>query len=131
MIFMWIFIAAVVAMGAHIRLAPSDPGYWHRLAEPVEEKSFDAGVIRVVPAVEGSLAKLDIAARNWPRTQVLAGSVEEGMITYVTRTAVWGFPDYTTVRQKGGQLEIYARLRFGRKDFGVNRTRVEAWLKAL
>ncbi|UYV38892.1 DUF1499 domain-containing protein [Rhodobacteraceae bacterium D3-12] len=131
MIFTWIFIAALVALVAYIRFAPSDPGYWHVMPEEVVHKAFDAGVIRVVETGSDGLARLDPVARGWPRTRVLAGSVEEGMITYVTRTALWGFPDYTTVRQAGGQMQIYARLRFGRKDFGVNRARVEAWLEAL
>ncbi|MGB0506090.1 MAG: DUF1499 domain-containing protein [Pikeienuella sp.] len=31
----------------------------------------------------------------------------------------------------GSQLIIYARARYGRKDFGVNRARVLNWLKRL
>jgi uncharacterized protein (DUF1499 family) len=77
------------------------------------------------------LARLDVVARDTTRTLVLAGSVEEGMITYVTRSAVIGFPDYTTVQQDGDQLKVYARLRFGRSDFGVNHARVNRWLDAL
>ena len=44
-----------------------------------------------------ALAAIDAAARATPRTRVLAGSVEAGMITYVTRSRLWAFPDYTTV----------------------------------
>ena len=62
---------------------------------------------------------------------MLAGSVEQGMITYVTRSIVVGFPDYTTVLQNGDQLVIYARLRFGRSDFGVNHARIKRWIDAL
>ena len=75
--------------------------------------------------------RLDALVRDTPRTQVLAGSLAQGMLTYVTRSAFFGFPDYTTVRQRGAHLEIYARLRFGRSDLGVNRARVEQWLSAL
>ncbi|MFC3118172.1 DUF1499 domain-containing protein [Jhaorihella thermophila] len=53
------------------------------------------------------------------------------MITYISRTPTIGFPDYTTVWQDGDRLVVWGRLRFGRSDFGVNRARVEAWLKAL
>jgi uncharacterized protein (DUF1499 family) len=28
-------------------------------------------------------------------------------------------------------LELYARLRFGRSDVGVNKTRVDGWLQML
>ena len=53
------------------------------------------------------------------------------MLTYITRSAAIGFPDYTTARQDGDQLVIWARQRFGRSDFGVNRRRVDGWLDAL
>jgi uncharacterized protein (DUF1499 family) len=92
---------------------------------------MQGGVIRVVEAGPDGLAKLDELAQATPRTTVLAGSVEDGMITYVTRTQVIGFPDYTTVQQDGDVLRIHARLRFGRSDFGVNRDRVDGWLAAL
>lgn len=131
MIFMWIFIAALLALIAYVRFAPSDPADWHVMPEAVAERDLAGGVMRVVEVGDGGLGRLDAVARNWPRTRVLAGSVEAGMVTYVTRSALWGFPDYTTVRQAGDRLEIYARLRFGRSDFGVNRARVEAWLEAL
>ncbi len=49
----------------------------------------------------------------------------------VTRSAVWGFPDYTTVEQRDGKLMIYARSRFGSSDLGVNGKRVAGWLDAL
>ena len=62
---------------------------------------------------------------------VLAGSVEEGMVTYITRSAVFGFPDYTTVRQRGDELEIYGRLRMGYSDLGVNGKRIDRWLALL
>lgn len=131
MIFGWILLVGVVAFGAWVRLAPSDPARWNRMPETVADKDFEAGAMRVVEAGPDGLARLDRIARGWPRTRVLAGSVDAGMITYVTRTAVWGFPDYTTVRQVGGRLELYARLRFGRGDMGVNRARLEAWLAEL
>ena len=71
------------------------------------------------------------ATACWPRTSVLAGSVDTGRITYVTRTQWMGFPDYTTVEQQGETLKLYARLRFGRSDFGVNAVRVNALVRGL
>ncbi|MDA7964983.1 DUF1499 domain-containing protein [Ruegeria sp.] len=127
----WLVITAVVLLGAYIRLAPSDPARWH--VPPVAEADRDlpGGVLRVIDSGPDGLARLDAIARTWPRTQVLAGSVGEGMVTYITRTAAIGFPDYTTVQQDGDTLRIHARLRFGRKDFGVNKARVEGWLNAI
>ena len=72
--------------------------------------------------------------RALPRTKVLAGSVAEGKITYVTRTRIAGFPDLTTVTLTQlpatgkSTLQIYARLRFGKADLGVNKARVRDWV---
>ncbi len=127
---LWLLIAVGLAMGAYIRLAPSDPVRWHVAPEDAE-RDLKGGVVRVVETGPDGLARLDKIARATPRTSVLAGSLEEGMITYITRTKVFGFPDYTTVQLDGDTLRIYARLRFGRKDFGVNRDRVTQWLALL
>ncbi len=126
--FLW-FLLVVLGLGAaYVRLAPSDPARWHVVREITADRDLEGGVLRRVETGADGLARLDKVARAWPRTRILAGSVDEGMITYVTRSAVLGFPDYTTVRQVDGWLEVNARLRFGRSDFGVNRARIEAWL---
>ena len=125
-------VLCLVAGGlAYVRLAPSDVGRWHKMPDSVVPGDFAGGVLRIVDAGPEGLVRLDALVRDTPRTQVLAGSLAQGMLTYVTRSAFFGFPDYTTVRQRGAHLEIYARLRFGRSDLGVNRARVEQWLSAL
>ncbi|MEM9843514.1 MAG: DUF1499 domain-containing protein, partial [Pseudomonadota bacterium] len=88
-------------------------------------------VLRRIEATPETLAALDEIARATPRTTILAGSVEDGIVTYVTRSALMGFPDYTTVSLSDGALTLYARLRFGQSDLGVNAARLEAWLRAL
>ena len=98
------------------------------MPDTVSDRDLDGGAMR---KVEGDLAALDSIIRDTPRTQVLAGSVDEGMITYVTRSRVFGFPDYTTVRQEGDMLEVYGRLRFGKSDLGVNAARIDGWLRQL
>jgi len=119
---------AVVALMAFVRLAPSEPMRWHQMPDTITDRDLDGGAMR---RAVGNLAVLDRIIRDTPRTRVLAGSVEQGMVTYVTRSRVFGFPDYTTVRQDGEMLEIYARLRFGRSDLGVNADRVDGWLGRL
>ncbi len=121
-------VGVVVALAAYIRLAPSDPADWHVPPAAEANRDLAGGVLRVVETGPDGLAKLDAIARVSPRTAVLAGSVDDGMITYVTRTKVIGFPDYTTVQQDGDTLRIHGRLRFGRRDFGVNKDRVDDWL---
>jgi hypothetical protein len=128
---LWIILALVIALGAYIRLAPSKAEDWHQPVDATASKDLEGGAIRVVDAGPDALAKLHEVAMETPRTVVLAGSPAEGRVTYVTRTKVIGFPDYTTVEQEGETLKIFARLRFGKKDFGVNKARVDGWLGAL
>jgi hypothetical protein len=143
----WIVLVIVVVVGAFaawVRLAPTDPAAWH-----VEPATAEPGPGRFVVKPEGgdidgpllemppreALAALDAVARATPRTRAIAGSVDEGRITYLTRSALWGFPDFTTVEavpaEGGSRLVIFARLRFGQDDMGVNEARVRGWLAQL
>lgn len=52
---------------------------------------------------------------------------------FVVRSALFGFPDYVSVKfldVKGGKstLAIYSRSVYGRSDLGVNRARTLAWM---
>tara|TARA_R110002074_G_scaffold48047_9_gene123076 strand:- start:1914 stop:2378 length:465 start_codon:yes stop_codon:yes gene_type:complete len=139
----WIVLIIGVALLAYIRLAPSDPAVWHKQAYPSglgEHVSSGGYVWREAIAGDGKdqLRSLDRIVMDTPRTTLLAGSVDEKQITYVTRSAVMGFPDYTTIGVYQGliedsdqrYLEINGRLRFGKSDLGVNAKRVKGWLAA-
>jgi uncharacterized protein (DUF1499 family) len=129
-------VLATLAFGAWVRLAPSDPARWH--SDPAQGTAGDnspvAKAYLPVPPAE-ALAAFDAVALTAPRTTRLAGGVEEGRITYVSRSRLWGFPDYTTVSavpgDGGAWLAIHARARFGRSDLGVNAARVGRWLAAI
>lgn len=123
----WIILALLVALLAYIRLAPHDTARWHLPVQATSDADFDGGAVRVV---KGDLAALDRVIRE-SGAQVLAGSVEEGMITYIVRSRLFGFPDYITVQRKDEGLAIFSRLRFGKSDLGVNRKRIDAWLAKL
>ncbi len=131
MMIFWIVLTGIVVVLGYIRLAPSDPATWHEMPADAAERDFGTGVIRIVQVGPDGLDRLDRIILDTPRTSQLAGSAKLGMVTYVTRSKVFGFPDYTTVRQDGETLTIYGRARFGRADFGVNRARVEGWIDAL
>ncbi|OYW47683.1 MAG: hypothetical protein B7Z31_15380, partial [Rhodobacterales bacterium 12-65-15] len=77
------------------------------------------------------LSRLDAIALASPRTTRLAGSVTEGRITWITRSALWRFPDYTTAEARSDGLFLYARQRFGSDDLGVNAARLRDWLSRL
>jgi Protein of unknown function (DUF1499) len=137
-----IAFAIIAALGllAWIRLAPSDPAYWHvDIADPGFVPPPGWAAWCPLPGsrhfVQGStLASVAAVADAAPRTMRLAGSVEEQRITWITRTRLLGFPDYTTaavVPTSGGpQVCMVARQRFGLRDGGVNARRVQDWLMA-
>ncbi len=128
MLFGWVLLAAIVAGLGFIRLAPSDPLDWNTQPEFTEDKEFRGGVFRVVRSGPDGLERFHQIASSASRTSVLAGGPADGMATYITRTQVLGFPDYTTAAQDGDLLKVYARLRFGRSDLGANRERINTWL---
>lgn len=126
-----LIVLVVVAGAAYVRLAPTNTARWHQMPEAITDQGLSGGAVRVIAADENTLERLDAIIRDTPRTHVLAGKTSEGMITYVTRSAVFGFPDYTTLRRADDQLEIYGRLRFGKSDLGVNAARIDGWLMRL
>jgi hypothetical protein len=138
-------VGVALALAAYIRLAPSDPARWHedpRLVSRPATPNFH--LIRMVggdampqvfqmPAPELA-RRIDEIARADGATR-LAGSPEAGHITYISRTRLMGYPDYTSVLVEpagdGAMVLAFARARFGHSDLGVNRARLERWLGAL
>ncbi|WP_299150108.1 DUF1499 domain-containing protein [uncultured Tateyamaria sp.] len=125
-----IIIFALIVV-PYIRFAPAEEARWHVSIKVNQDRDLTGGAIRVVDAPPSALADVDRAARALPRTQVFAGSVADNHITYVTRSHFFGFPDYTTIQYVDGQLKMFARLRFGRSDLGVNGKRLERLLGAV
>lgn len=126
----------LVLLMAYIRLAPTNTARWHQLPDVTgpgdtsEEGGFLAVRRITAPAAE-VLKAVEQRALATPRTRLLRGSVDEGMMTFQTRSLIMGFPDHTTVAVRGDLLVIYGRLRFGRSDLGVNRARIADWLDTL
>ncbi|MFK7937762.1 MAG: DUF1499 domain-containing protein [Roseovarius sp.] len=126
-----ILAVAAGALAIYARSLTSDPAHWHQMPNKPRDINQAGAALRQITAEDDTLARLDAIIRATPRTVVLAGSVEDGMITYVTRSAAFGFPDYTTVQQDGPQMTIYGRLRIGYADLGVNAKRIDGWLALL
>lgn len=138
-----LLVLIVLGFGLFVRLAPSDPARWHVAPSPASPADCsvvagegDARATCTRPdAPMQLLARLDEIAMATPRTTRLAGSPEEGRITWITRSALWGFPDYTTAEAApdgtGTRLTLHARLRFGSSDMGVNAARLRDWLSRL
>lgn len=123
-------IVAIAVLG-YVRFSFGDPARWHVPIAAMTSQNMVGGAIRVTAVPPDALARVDVAARQMPRTRAIAGSAEAGRITYVTRSKWIGFPDYTTIEYNDGLLKMHARLRFGRSDFGVNRERLERLLVAI
>lgn len=131
-----LLLALVAAAAAWVRLAPSDPARWH--ADPAlgaeGPRSATQRLTLALPPAE-ALATLAAIAESTPRTLRLSGSPQEGRITWVSRSRLWGFPDYTTAAalpaEGGTTVVLHARARFGHSDLGVNRARLAAWAAAL
>ncbi len=135
-------VVVILGLAGYIRLAPSDPARWHAdLGAQGFQPPGNAHVFCVRPdnrfgPIAGDpgalLARLDAIALATPRTERLAGSVEEGRITWVTRSALMGYPDYTTAQVMDGPgLCLMGRQRFGSEDLGVNAARIGAWVQEL
>ncbi len=127
----WIVLGLVVAAVAYVRLAPIDLDRWHVPVTATADKNGTGNAVRIIPAGEGVMARLDNAMMAEPATSRIAGSVAEGHVTYVSRSKWWGFPDFTTIQQVDDEIRMFARLRFGASDFGVNAKRLERLKRAV
>ncbi len=138
-----ILLVIVLGLMAYIRLAPSDPLTWHAdpatVVKPDKPNTWlvrdggDAPSVTLSMTPDQVMAKLDAIAGATARTTLLAG--DRLHKTWVTRSAIMGYPDFTSVRLEpagqGTTVTLFARARFGDSDFGVNRTRAEDWLEQL
>ncbi len=71
-----------------------------------------------------------------PRVELLAAHEDGRQFDYIQRSARFRFPDIITVRfisasPSQSTHAIYSRSIYGRRDFGVNRARIDTWLTIL
>jgi len=132
-----LFVLLLVVGWVYVRFAPADNATWH--VDPVTAKSPGKGGYRITLSTletpKNILKEIGKIASDTPRMKILTGSIDAGRITYVARSAVFGFPDYVTVQatadDTGSTVTILGRLRFGRSDFQVNRSRINTWIERL
>jgi len=137
LIILGLAVLSVAAM-LYVRLAPVDQDAWHVNVFETPTRTYGAAR-RDIHDPREAVALLTIAqdvALQTPRTKVIAGSSEEGHITFETRSKIFGYPDYTTFSTRphsagGTELAAYGRARFGRSDLGVNERRLLAWMTAI
>ncbi len=135
----------IAGMVGYVRLAPSDPARWHvdpvTARKPSRPNSWllrPEGGDGQAPIYDMSAQRLAVLFDGFvsgqPRISRLAGGPDEGMMTYVGRSRIIGYPDYITVRiialgDGRSSMAIWSRARFGYSDGGMNRRRVENWLR--
>jgi uncharacterized protein (DUF1499 family) len=107
------------------------PGFGGATQPHVESPIFTASARALMTAVKQF-------ATEEPRTELVHGDAGNGQCELVARSRVFGFPDRITVavfampgEADRSALAIWSRAVYGRRDFGVNRARVERWLRVL
>ena len=126
----WVILVLAMVCGmAFVRLAPTDVSRWHKPIGDAENTDGEGWSGRVVQSTPGLLSELHQGMLALPRTELIAGGVGDGRLTYITRSRWMGFPDFTTIEQDGDQIKLYARLRFGKSDLGVNAKRLNGLLE--
>lgn len=132
-----LIIGLTVALMVWMRLSPIDAARWHiditapNYTPPGNAAAFCRPDTERVSFRAEDLEGLDAIAIAWPRTTRIAGSVAEGHITWVTRSRLMAYPDFTTAQIKDDGLCVIARQGVGREDMGVNAARLGAWLQQL
>lgn len=124
-----------------VRLSPHDADRWH--VDPADADPPRGNGYRIIgeeaPRFLGDpqlvIETLIDVARTEDRARILDGGVDEGLITFVTRTKWVGFPDYVTFKAvaEGDRTKLAAisRARYGGSDWGVNRERLDRWFAEL
>ncbi|MCG6883786.1 MAG: DUF1499 domain-containing protein [Silicimonas sp.] len=122
------------------RLMPVDTEPFHVDPAAAEARRSEVRMVGedapVYPADAGAiLAEFSAIALADPRVSQVQGSADEGMITFVARSLVFGFRDFITVRAEdvsgGARLSVFARPRINGYDWGVNAERLDRWLGKL
>ncbi len=71
-----------------------------------------------------------------PRTRQVAHDKELHQYLYIQRSKMFHFPDYVFLRfvalaDNKSSIMMYSYSRYGHYDFGVNKNRLQQWLKLL
>lgn len=148
-------VISVIAVGSSIgvRRAAVEPDRWHvdpttapptgnpnwyRLTPDAVPSDRDAQRDGSAPVFDVDVASLasafDAVATGDDRVEVIAGSAADGFVTYMQRSALFGFPDFVSVKflevEGGASLSIFSRAQFGKSDLNVNEKRITKWVDA-
>lgn len=94
-----------------------------------------AAPVFTLPAAE-LFYRVQQAVAEEPRLVLMAKEPERGVLRYVQRSALFRFPDTINVKVVGlpdgrSTVLLYSRSQIGRGDMGVNRVRIERWIRLI
>lgn len=124
----FLLVAVAAGISAYVRLMPISPTAVTQ--NYVTDTDLPGGFVAVREFSGNSsdaLARVKAIALATPRTVRVA----QNPLTFVTRSAGFGFPDITQVMIQNDKLIIHAHLVYGKSDLGANKTRVLEWLDAI
>lgn len=140
--FLYLLAFVLIAGLLWLRFSPNDVDAWH--VDPGDADESQRAQVRLIGLdaprfradADDVMEKVMEIGRAEPRTRVLDGGVDEGMVTFVVYSRI-GFRDYITLKavsEAGGltKLAIASRSRSPvGYDWGVNSARVDRWLQEL
>jgi len=136
-----LLLIVIAAALIWIRYAPSDPDRWH--VDPADTSDESVRSYRLIgqdaPRYAGEtedvLEAMSAIVLAEPNIHVLDGDAAEGMITFVARSPVLGFPDYLTFKAvaEGAltKLSVASRARFRASERRDVHQRLDRWLGEL
>jgi len=137
--YIWTILAVLVTTAVilviYVRLAPSDPNVWHvdpdTVPDPATPNFARADIVIPLTPTQVASRIADVARADGATR--LAG--DAALSTWLTRSPLMRFPDYTSVKltstEGGTRLTALARARFGSRDMGANRARLNRWVAAV
>lgn len=135
-----IVVFSIVFGSMYVRLAPVDLSNIHVPAQErapgnyTDKGGFTAARV-ITKSPEDMMAAINRVILKTPRTERVAGDIGTEVMTYRSRSAIIGFPDFATVsfvRNSDHSLMIIkSGLVYGIMDGGVNERRVKQWIEQL
>lgn len=125
----YVRVAAIDPTGLHVNpndvVPPSSPNY--ALLTGTTGSYID------VPPSEVATRLAALAEAN--NAQLLEGSPDDGLVTYIVRSRIMGFPDVVSIaltpEGAGTQVDLFSRSIYGYSDLGVNTARAQDWLQTM
>ncbi|NND42939.1 MAG: DUF1499 domain-containing protein [Silicimonas sp.] len=136
-------LALAAAIVLWIRYSPIDRDAWH--VDPADAGDLGRSGVKLIGLdaprfaadPETVLETIHEIALSEPRTRLLDGDIDEGMLTFVARSRTIGFADFITVKAvsegRKTKLSVASRPRAGAKayDWGVNAKRIDRWMQEM